>query len=813
MLKNYLKIAFRNLRKNKIFSLINIIGLAIGLSASFVIGLLIYYDLTFDKFHPDSEQIYRITTSFKTPEGEFNNRGVAVPLGKELKEGMVGVKTASTFVNTYQQKVEIKDTKKVYKHLEDIVYADAEYFQLFSYKWLAKTSLNILSNPNEVVLTNSRAEKYFPNTTPQNIVGKVLIYNDSIPVKVTGIVANFEERSDFNFQEFLSYKTAASLGQDNQVNNTDWDNTNSATQTFIKITDKSVLANVQDRLDALAKANANKYWIDRGQSRGFKLQPLSAIHFSSEYGIFDNTRHQANKKVLTSLAFIALFLLLLGCINFINLNTAQATIRAKEIGIRKTLGSSKNQLIFQFLGETLLLTIAAAIVSLILAAWFLQLFSDFMPQGVNLELFSNPIMIVSIVILLLVVTLLSGFYPALVLSLFKPISVLKNQVTFGNKKSTLRKSLTVFQFIIAQIFIIATILVGKQMNFLMNKDMGFKTETIAFVSAWENPNLNNRLNFLEEIKSIPQVAYASIGGRPPASNSMNGTNATFIKDNTEIHTDIELLFGDLNYRKLYDINLLAGRDRLNDTINEFVINETYSKILGFKNPNDAVGKSLKVNDKLTAIVGVMEDFNQRSLRSSIQPMALVGDRYRSEYSSFNTIHFSLQGSSENWPTTIATIQNKWKNIFPETDFELKFVDASVKQFYEEEQKTSVLLNWATGLAILISCLGLLGLVIYTTERRAKEIGIRKVLGASLAQLNLLLCKDFLVLVGIAFVIAAPIAWWGLNYWLEKFAYKTSLSWWVFLLSGIVMIAIALAIMSIKTLASARANPVKSLRTE
>jgi len=813
MLKNYLKIAFRNLRKNKIFSFINIIGLAIGLSASFVIGLLIYYDLTFDKFHPDSDQIYRVTTSFKTPEGEFYNRGVAIPLGKELKEGMVGVKLTSTFFNTYQQKVEIKDSKKVYKHLEDIVYADPEYFQLFSYKWLAGTSLNVLSNPNEVVLTNSRAKKYFPNTTPQDIVGKTLIYNDSIPVKVVGIVANFEERSDFNFQEFLSYKTAISFDQEDQVNNTDWDNTNSATQTFIKITGKSALANVQDRLDALAVANANKYWVDRGQSRGFQLQPLSAIHFSSEYGIFDNTRHQANKKILGSLTFIALFLLLLGCINFINLNTAQATIRAKEIGIRKTLGSSKKQLISQFLGETFLLTIAASIVSLFFTAWFLQLFSDFMPQGVNLELFTNPIMLVSIVILLLLVTLLSGFYPALVLSHFKPISVLKNQVTFGNKKTTLRKSLTVFQFVIAQIFIIATILVGKQMNFLMNKDMGFKTETIAFVRAWENPDLNKRLNFLEEIKSMPQIAHASIGGRPPASNSMNGINVTFLKDDTEIHTDIELLFGDLNYRELYDIKLLAGRDRLNDTINEFVINETYSKILGFKNPNDAIGKPLKANDKLTTIVGVTENFNQRSLRSPIQPMALVGDRYRSEYSQFNTIHFSLQGSSENWQTTIAKIETIWENIYPEADFELKFMDEAVKQFYEEEQKTSVLLNWATGLAILISCLGLLGLVIYTTERRTKEIGIRKVLGASLAQLNLLLCKEFLVLVGIAFVIAAPIAWWGLQFWLETFAYKTTLSWWVFLLSGLVMIAIALAIMSIKTLASARANPVKSLRTE
>jgi putative ABC transport system permease protein len=813
MFKNHLKIALRNILKNKVFSAINIIGLAIGFSASFVIGVLIYYDLTFDKFHLEDELIYRITTDFKTPEGEFHNRGVAIPLGKTLKEGMVGIKLTSTFFVTYIRKIENKNADYVFKNPEDIIYADKEYFQLFSYKWLAGTSAEVLANPNEVVLTNSRAEKYFPSTPPQDVVGKTLIYNDSIPVKVVGVIANFKERSDFIFQEFLSLKTAVSFNQVDLTNGDEWDNTNSATQVFVKIASNSILTNVQERLDKLAKMHVDKEAFTRGLTRGFHLQPLSDIHLSPNYGVFDNSKHRASKLVLSSLAFVALFLLLLGCVNFINLNTAQATRRAKEIGIRKTLGSSKKQLIFQFLGETFLLTIAATIVSLFFSAWLLQLSSDFMPQGINFELFASPIMLVSIATLLLIVTLLSGFYPALVLSHFKPISVLKNQVLNENNRSTLRKYLTVFQFVIAQIFIIATILVGKQMNFIMAKDMGFKTEAIAFVRAWEDSNLNKRLNFMEEIKLLPQVSLVSLGSRPPASNSMSSSTTTYIKDGEKIYTNVELLFGDLNYRELYDIKLLAGRERLNDTIKEYVINETYSKLLGFKNPEDAIGQPLKVGDQLTPIVGVMEDFNQRSLRSVIQPMALVGDRYRSEHSQFNTIHFSLQGASENWPATVTEIETIWKTIYPEADFKLNFVDESVAQFYAQEQKTSVLLKWATGLAIIISCLGLLGLVIYTTERRTKEIGIRKVLGASLTQLNFLLCKEFLVLVVIAFVIAGPIAWWGLQHWLETFAYKTSLSWWVFLLSGMAMISIALAIMSIKTIASARANPVKSLRNE
>lgn len=813
MYKNYLKIALRSIWKNKVFSLINIIGLSIGLSASFAIGIIIYYDLTFDKFHSDGNRIYRITSDFITPESNFHNRGVAVPMANYAKEHISGLEKVSVFFNMYFNSVENKEKNQNFRNIEDVIVTDQAYFDLFEYQWLAGSSKN-LSEPNYVVLTQSKATKYFPDSSPQQVIGKILWYNDDIPLKISGVVADLDQRTDFYFNEFVSLKTARNTFMDRQVNSEEWNGTNSSTQVFVKILPNIDLTVIQEQLDAVAYEHADKETYDMGQRRNFHLQPLDDIHFNGDYGIFNNSKGQADKSVLMSLGIVALFLLVLGCINFVNLNTAQATKRAKEIGIRKTLGSSKKQLIFQFLGETLVLTLAATFLSIFMASGMLKVFSDFIPKGVQFNLLVTPLIITSIVGLLVLVTFLSGFYPALVLSNYKPVSVLKNQTISGNHKWAVRKYLTVFQFVIAQVFIVATLIVGKQLNFLMSKDMGFKTETNAFVRAWHDDDLDKRINFVEAMNKIPEVSLISLANNPPASNSSNSTIATYIDGDKEINTDLQQLFGDLNYLKLYGIELLAGRDRRNDTIKEFVINETYSKILGFQNPIDAIGKFLKFEEEQFPIVGVMKDFHQRSLHSNIRPMALVGDSNRDSYAQFNTIHFSLLAeASNNLPQVILKIKNAWKTIYPEDDFEINFMNDTVKNFYNQERKTSVLLMWATGFAILISCLGLLGLVIHNTERRTKEIGIRKVLGASLAQLNILLCKEFLILVGVAFAIALPIAWWGMNNWLQDFAFKTTLSWWIFPLSGIAMLLIAMLIIGMRTMAAANVNPVKSLRAE
>ncbi len=814
MIINHLKIAWRNIWKNKVFSMINILGLSIGLSTAFAIGAIIYFDMTFDKFHLDGDRIYRLTTNFIEPEGKFYNRGVPVPLGKYAKEQMTGFETVSTFFTKYFISVENKEKDLKFRNVNDAIITDSNYFNLFNYQWLVGSAKE-LAEPNNVVLTKSRAAKYFPKIPSQQIIGKTLWYNDSLPIRVCGIVADFNNRTDLFFKEFVSKKTAQNNDMSSEVYSDNWFSTNSATQVFVKIQTNTKLDNIQKQLDAITAEHADKKLLDLGHQRSYYLQSLADIHFNANYGIFNNSSHQGSKQVLVSLALVALFLLVLGCINFINLNTAQATKRAKEIGIRKTLGSSKRQLIFQFLGETFILTLCATFLSVFITSWLLQTFSDFMPDGIQFNILGNPLLLVSIVLLLLIVTFLSGFYPALVLSNYKPISVLKNQIVSGADKSSLRKYLTVFQFVIAQVFIIATLIVGKQLNFMMTKDMGFKTHAKAYIRAWQSDGLSKRLNFAEEISKIPEVSMISLGDNPPASNSTSSTIVTFITDDKEINTNLELLVGDVNYLKVYGIELLAGRNRLNDTIKEYVINETYSKILGFKQPAEAIGHYIKINDDKVPIVGVMKDFNQHSLHSEIKPMALGGDIYRNTYpSQFTTIHFTLQKQAlKHLTDVIAKVKSDWKSVYPDDDFEINFMDDTIKEFYNQEQKTAVLLKWATSLAIVISCLGLLGFVIHTTERRVKEIGVRKVLGASTLQINLLLCKEFLVLIAIAFLISIPIAWWSMNNWLQDFVYKTSLSWWIFLVSGIGMMLLAFLIISIRTIAAANVNPVKSLRSE
>ncbi|RXJ51327.1 ABC transporter permease [Gelidibacter gilvus] len=815
MIRNYFKIAWRNIWKNKLFSFINIISLAIGLSASFVIGLMVYYDFTFDKFHKDGDLIYRITTVYTSPEEVDYNYGVSVPLIAEVKQNLTGIQQSTAFFTAEPSRIMNASFSKAYNTPEKVIYADSDFFKFLSYEWLAGNSESAIDGPNKVVLTERRAKKYFPNRDYSDILGEILIYDDSVSTTVTGIVANFKERTDFTFEEIISLDTGKQSYMQDQITDENWNSTSSMTQLFIKLNDKKALSNVQNQLDVLAKKNESEKAVKYNEYRSFYLQPLKDLHFGKDIGIFDFTEYNADKSILTNLLFIAAFLLLLGCINFINLNTAQATQRAKEIGIRKTLGSSKQQLVFQFLWETFMLTLVAAVLSLGLAAVLLKIFADFIPEGLHFGLFADPLIIGFGVVLILIISLLSGFYPAMILSSFKPVSVLKNRIISTHSNVSIRKGLIVFQFIIAQVFVISTIVVGRQIHFMMSKDMGFKTEAITYVKTpWMDGSLQKRQLFMQKLAAIPQIESLSLGGMPPASNTIHASGVIYLDGKKEIQTDLQLLYGDDNYLNLYDIKLLAGRNLLNDTIQEYVINDTYRKLLGFKTPQDAINKIVGQGENAIPIVGVMEDFNQYSVKSKIEPMALIGDWSRKRYSQFNTIHMQLnKNSSDNWPKDIANIEVVWNSIYPESDFKIEFIDKTIAKFYDKETSMTKLLNWATGLSVLISCLGLFGLVIYTTERRVKEIGVRKILGASLTQLNVLLCKDFLVLIGIAFVIAAPLAWYGLHNWLQDYAYKTNLSWWIFALSGLGIILLSLIIMSVKTISAANENPVKSLRTE
>jgi ABC-type antimicrobial peptide transport system permease subunit len=815
MFFNNLKIAWRSLVKNKLFSVINVLGLSIGICAAMVIGAIVYYDFTFDTFHKDKDRIYRVTTEFNSSGHTFTNRGVALPLMQTFQEGMPGVELAAPFRSISFSKVENKTQDLRFKNEGNSILANDAYFQLFNYNWLAGDKESALSEAAQVVLSQKKAESYFPHTKMGDMIGKTLVYNDSVAVKVTGIVADFKQKSDLRFTEFMSMDSAPMFGLDELKTSDTWNNTSSGDQLFLKIKDKASLAGIQSRLEELANEHKNQEPWAENETRLFVLQPLSDVHFGGKYGEypFNNSRHVASIKVLKSLGFVALFLLLLGCANFINLNSAQALTRAKEIGIRKTLGSSKKQVIRQFLMETLILTSLAALLSIVLAPMLLRQFADFLPDDISLSVLYSPVGIVGIVSLIVLVSLLSGFYPAFVLSGFRPVSVLKGQFSKGDKGVRLRKTLTVFQFVVAQVFIIATLLVGKQLHYVLNKDMGIKTDAIAYVSVpWNDKSEVKKERLFNEIKNLGQLSNVSFGGEPPASNSYSTTILTYFRNGTEIHEQTQLLWGDVNYLDTYKIPILSGRERLNDSIKEYVVNEAFARAIGFEKPQEVVGEFVKLDTMNIQIVGLMRDFNQHSLKSGIDPMAITGD-WSGRYSNFQNIHFDLGNNSEQWTESIDQIKKAWEGVYPDEEINLRFMSEIVQNFYRTEKSTVQLLKWATGLAILISCMGLLGLVVYTTERRVKEIGVRKVLGANLAQLNLLLCKEFLVLVAIAFIISVPIAWYMVQEWIQGFAYKTSLSWWVFMAGGLGMVLVSLAVIGARTYRTANINPVESLRNE
>jgi len=822
MFKNHLIIAFRNFNRNKIFSLINISSLAIGISAALVIYLIVQYEFSFDRFHKDRDQIYRVVSRITWTDFSVNNSGVPAPTAKALRTEGSGVALVSHLLISGETKVSISlpgnQTPVVFKKQNNVVYADEDFFKIFQYEWLAGSPLTAMKDPFQLVLSESRAKTYFGNLAFTEVIGRNLLYDDSLQMTVAGIIEDITHPTDFNFKEFISLETIEKTGLKNHRGWGQWGSINSSSQLFVKLNPLVNPANIEKQLVIIReKYRGSKADEPKDGTQHF-LQPLSDIHFNADYGTFDNNNRQASKPVLYGLLIVAFLLLALGCINFINLSTAQAAQRAKEIGIRKTMGGAKSQLILQFLSETFAFTLLATLTSLMLAPWLLNVFKDFLPPGVSFQSIFQPHVWWFLSGLTLLVSFLAGIYPAFILSEFKPVTVLKNQAYSGTsqtRKAWLCKTLTVTQFVISQVLLIATLVVGKQIHYSLNKELGYKKDAIVFLNTrWDfyssTPDLRPT-QLYNKLKSIPEIEQVSLSGSPPASTNTSTTSMKY-NDGKQIHENmVEIKYADPNFFDLYQMKLVAGANlQASDTMREFVINETYSKLLGFERPQDAIGHFIE-RDNQVPIVGVVADFHIRSTHDLIKPLA-----FSTALSNSHTIHFALKPrgeDSDSWNRALKNAEILFKEIYPEDDFSYKFFDESIAAFYKSEQNTIRLLKWAAGLCVFISCLGLLGLVIFTTVQRTKEIGVRKVLGASVAQIIGLLSKDFILLVILAFAIATPIAWWAVNQWLKDYAYRVELGWILFAVVGLSAVAIALITISFQSIRAALANPTKSLRTE
>ena len=826
MLKNYLKIALRSLLRNKVYSFINILGLAIGVSACLVIFLLVSFELSFDNFHPDRERIYRITSGFKNPDGSaYYNAGLSAPMPSVIRQELTGIESLSAFFN-WSAKVTIpnhkNDTKnppKTWKsdNFQDspIIICEPQYFQIFQYKWLQGNPENALRTPNEVVLTEEKAEKYFGKIPLEQVMGKQLYYNDSLVVTVTGIVKSLPKNSDFKFGDFISFKSITGKNRRGEFGLDQWTNTNGDSQALVKLTKGTSEANINKQLVKFLGKHLDKKdeW---SVGRSLSLQSLNNIHFNAEYG--DSFSRQVHLPTLYALMGIAIFLLLIAAINFINLSTAQSIVRVKEIGVRKVLGSSRRSLIFQFLSETFVITSVAVLLSVLFVEPLLWAFSDFIPKTLTFNVL-DPQVLGFLVLITVITSLLSGIYPAWIISSYTPVASLKNQVINGQSRTVfLRKALITFQFTASQVFILGTIIVASQSKFMLNKDMGFKKDAIVyFQTDWKDTESNKKQVLINKLRQFSEIETVCLGD-PPAREGYSMTALKFFDGKKEITTSVHQKSVDESYVQMYGLKIIAGRNLSHsDTLKEFLINEAYTKELGFKKPEQAIGKfinyySLDGKPMKFPIIGVLANFHFQSMHSNIKPLYMSMNKYA------NNINVKIRSkgiSPKNIEGILSKMKKVYNQVYPDNDqvFNPVFFDETFTNFYKKEQKFAQILNTATGIAIFISCMGLFGLVAFTTQRRTKEIGIRKVLGASVTQIVNLLSKDFLKLVILGIVIASPIAYWAMNKWLQDFAYRVEISWWIFALAGIVAIIIALLTVSYQSIKAALANPVKSLRTE
>jgi ABC-type antimicrobial peptide transport system permease subunit len=818
MYRKYLSNAIRHLRRSRLFTTLNILGLAISISACWVIYRLVDYEFSYEAHIADKQHIYRVVTGFIWDEKPSYNGGVSAPLYQALRKEATGLKRVVPVLGMWFKAVQVNTNDGrpvVVDEQEGVVATDSAYFGMAPYHWLAGIGPSALQTPNQVVLTESRARQYFPNKKPQDILNRTITYysyRDTITRTIAGVVADLDGLTEFTAKEFCSlpakeYPLAA------------WTNTNGTDRLYLQLQATAIPANVLAVVDRTMQEHTKAFEQTRKSNfkftRWYQLLPLTESHFSTY--INEHNVHKANKNVLYGLLGVALFLLALACINYINMGVASIPQRSKEIGVRRTLGSSSSALIGQFLCETFITTLLACGLAYFMAWAEFILLKDVLPQALTPTGHAWQA-IGFMLILSVLVTFLSGLYPGWLIAKVKTIHVFRRVFVLQNRSGRigLQKALIVFQFAIAILFITGALIVGAQLHYALDSDMGFNKDAVVLVSVpWKyagNPLYKDKqFSLFSELKTIPGIEDIALGQEPLSDNYSSSAYSYFREGKEPVTRQVYRKEVDTSYLHLYRFHLLAGRNLYaSDTANELVINETAVQAYGFRSPQEALGKMIGQNPEgMLPIVGVVKDFHTQNFYTTIDPMAFMSEK--GDLSTFN-IRLNKDHVG-NWRETLAAIQKKWYAFYPAESFSYKFYDETIAGLYKEERNLSVLINLTTGISIFISCLGLFGLAVLKAYQRTGEIGIRKVLGASVLGIVGLLSRDYLRMVAIAILIATPIAWWAMHKWLQNFAYKIPLHWWLFALAGGSGLIIAFITVGFQALKAANVNPVRSLRTE
>lgn len=801
MLKNYFIIGWRNLNRSKLRTGTHILGLSVGISICFLIFNIVWFANSFDKFHPESHQIFRVGTITDFGDGEFPTNGVPGPLGEVLDSELTGIVQKGRLYTLFETLVVLSDDGKVMGRSNTVTFADAGFFEIFPREWLAGSEQKSLDNPYSSVISHASMQKYFPGLEPGQVLGKEIIYYDAdtIRTQVTGVVADFEQNTDLIFTDFISFSTIQSMDKENWFGLDSWTNVNSSSQLFIKKETSKTVADLNSGLIKVAEKNTNEE-----ENSRFYLQPLAEMHFDQN----DFSSNSISKVFLKGLIIIGLIILILACMNFINLETAQAIGRAKEVGIRKTLGGSRSQLVFQFMAETYLIVFFACLMSVPMANGLAIVFKNHLPGGLEVNYLSweNLGFLAAIS---MVLTFLAGIYPSLILANYDPQRTLKGERQYNGKFSIgvfLRKNLTVLQFAASIAFIILVSVISFQMKFISSQPLGFERDAVLFSQLPFMAGSEKAERLRDRIAQLSFVKSASLSGDLISSDGLWTSDIYVLNDTSETRFYIQVKNADSAFVAVNGLVVLAGKTSSNQS-DEIMVNEAFTREIGAVSPDEVVGQLVRFGGSQRKIVGVVNDFNARTLREEIRPIV-----FSYVPQGLHVLNVKLE-NGPNLASAKSEMEDLYKEIYPYDVSEFKFLDVAIANFYEEDMKIRNVLGMAAILAVIISVLGLFGLSSYTISQRTKEISIRKVLGASILQILGLISREYVLLISVSFALAVFPAYYFLNQWLNSFSYKVDMPYFIYFLSGLGVLLAALLIVGIHSYVAARTNPAEILKDE
>lgn len=797
MIRNYLKIAGRNLARNRAYLLINVSGLALSMTCAFVIFSLVKYHRSFDNFHKNSDRIYRLVTELHRDDIGYN-RSVPSPLGKSVRNDYSFAEKVARIVSYENQLISITDNRetKKFKEVSGIAFTETEFFEIFNYPVIEGNKNTVLSEPNTAIITENIARKYFGDKNP---IGQTFRLDNRIDLKVTGILKNLPENTDRKTEIYASYATVRFFDEWHYRDDS-WSGIRNAMQCFVLLRPGVLPSQVESVLPEYVK----KFRKDSPNRHVYKLQPLAEVHFDARYN------GAMEKRNLWILSVIGLFLIVTACVNFINLATAQALKRSKEVGIRKVLGGLKGQLFWQFISETAVITMIGVLVAILLTYISLPIASGLFKTQLSFNPFSDWQLAVFIPALTITVVFFAGLYPGMIMAGFRPVVALKGKLSQQNIGGfNARRSLIITQFAISQILIIGMIVVIFQMQYAKQADLGFQKEAVVMIPVGSDSTGTQMNTIKNRFAQIPGIEKVSLCFAAPASEDNWGN---FVKFDTRAEPEnfrTSIKSADDQYVSTFGLQLVAGRNILpSDTVREFIVNETLVRKLNLKTPDEILGKNLIANggSMIAPVVGVVKDFHDRSMHEDINPVCIT--TYKIDYQ-----NFAVKINTEQINTALAALEKVWSQSYPDQIYEYHFLDEAIAKFYETEETMLKLIQAFAVISIFISCLGLFGLVKFMAAQKTKEIGIRKLLGSSISGILWIFGKEFSRLILIAFFIAAPVAWFAMNKWLENFKYQIDIGASVFFLTIAGTFIIAFITVAFEAIRAALANPVKSLRAE